>query len=507
MIPKADILKKISDIYDIYDNEEDVINKLDSYLSHIRLQINQYYESNKLKKEKLIKFNEEKEKFQTEFLQSNVYLFHPNVSLFYEYNGSDYNVISEDNILYSSLTTLNTNEILQPYKTKITNETMKSIKTRLLLKSIPNSVTIQWVLKLFYPRFFKNKNEVKYFLTVIGDNIFKNNTDLVHLYLPDKRDFINIINYYIQNDLKINFSFQNFKTKVTEADFSNCRIHNILDADINELDLKNNIIKIVCVSCHYSTRFKGSENYINNLSYETVNKINYVNSKTNVNNIIQDFVVSFIEKSEKLETSISWKNMLYLWKQFLDYHYLHNIISYPSLKSKLCEMIKYEGEKFLNVTSKHLPAVDSIIDFWKTNIEYCDDGLNEYDINELFLIYKSTNNYLNISKDHLLNIITYFYNDDIVIVNNKHILNIKCASWDKKKEICDFLKKYDQERINENKTEQVTFYDVYENYCNLFNDKQFIVTKNYFEKYLLYYYNNHINKDIILNSLWDNLLT
>ena len=118
MIPKADILKKISDIYDIYDNEEDVINKLDSYLSHIRLQINQYYESNKLKKEKLIKFNEEKEKFQTEFLQSNVYLFHPNVSLFYEYNGSDYNVISEDNILYSSLTTLNTNEILQPYKTK-----------------------------------------------------------------------------------------------------------------------------------------------------------------------------------------------------------------------------------------------------------------------------------------------------------------------------------------------------------------------------------------------------
>ena len=505
MIPKEELLNKISDLYDKYKMEEDVINKLDSCVTNINLQLKNYYETNRLKKEKLIKFNEEKEKFKSEFLQSNIYLYHPNSNLFYEYNGRDYKVISEDNILYSSLTCLNTNEILQPYKTKITNETMKNIKTRFLLNSIPNSVTIQGVLKLFYPAFFKTKNEVKYFLSVLGDNILKKNLHLIHLYLSENKDLINIINYYIQNDFKINNAFQNFKMKVVENDFSNYRIHNILESDINELDLKNNIIKIVCVACHYSNRFKGSEKYINNLSIDSMNKIMYLNNNNGPRCIVNDFINCFIEKSDKLETSISWKNMLYLWKQFLDQHYIHNILNNSLLKTLLTDVIKIEGDKFLNVTSKYLPAVDSIMDFWKNNIQYCNVGLNEYDINELFLIYKSTNNNLNISKDHLMNIITYFYSNDIVIINNKHILNVKCSAWDKKKDIRIFLKKYSEERINENKTEQVTFYDAYENYCNLFNDKQFIVTKNYFEKYLLYYYKDHINKDIILNSLWDNL--
>lgn len=505
MIPKEELLNKISDLYDKYKMEEDVINKLDSCVTNINLQLKNYYETNRLKKEKLIKFNEEKEKFKSEFLQSNIYLYHPNSNLFYEYNGRDYKVISEDNILYSSLTCLNTNEILQPYKTKITNETMKNIKTRFLLNSIPNSVTIQGVLKLFYPAFFKTKNEVKYFLSVLGDNILKKNLHLIHLYLSENKDLINIINYYIQNDLKINNAFQNFKMKVVENDFSNYRIHNILESDINELDLKNNIIKIVCVACHYSNRFKGSEKYINNLSIESTNKIMYLNNNNDPHHIVNDFINSFIEKSDKLETCISWKNMLYLWKQFLDDHYIHNVLNNSLLKSELIHVIKIEGDKFLNVTSKYLPAVDSIMDFWKNNIQYCNVGLNEYDINELFLIYKSTNNNLNISKDHLMNIITYFYNNDIVIINNKHILNVKCSAWDKKKDIRIFLKKYSEERINEHKTEQVTFYDAYENYCNLFNDKQLIVTKNYFEKYLLYYYNDYINEDIILNSLWDNL--
>jgi hypothetical protein len=77
---------------------------------------------------------------------------------------------------------------------------MKRIKENSLLKSIPESYTIQSVLDLLYPTFFPSKVEAKYFLTILGDNIFEDDlaeeikesglkTELIPLSIFFKEDY------------------------------------------------------------------------------------------------------------------------------------------------------------------------------------------------------------------------------------------------------------------------------------------------------------------------------
>ena len=52
---------------------------------------------------------------------------------------------------------------------KITNN--RKIKNKKILSSIPESQTIQNMINFFTPILFSNKEKVKYFFAIIGDNI------------------------------------------------------------------------------------------------------------------------------------------------------------------------------------------------------------------------------------------------------------------------------------------------------------------------------------------------
>ena len=54
---------------------------------------------------------------------------------------------------------------------------MKRIKDNNLLKSVPESTTIQGVLDALYPCLFESKTEAKYFLCILGDALLKKNTN------------------------------------------------------------------------------------------------------------------------------------------------------------------------------------------------------------------------------------------------------------------------------------------------------------------------------------------
>ena len=56
---------------------------------------------------------------------------------------------------------------------------IKKIKCQNLFSIIPNSDTIQNCLNLLIPNIFSNKQEAKYFLTIIGDCILKKNENLI----------------------------------------------------------------------------------------------------------------------------------------------------------------------------------------------------------------------------------------------------------------------------------------------------------------------------------------
>ena len=85
--------------------------------------------------------------------------------------------------------------------------------------------------------------------------------------------------------------------------------------------------------------------------------------------IIELFYQKTTEPSD--DCSISWKNMQYLWKHFIDTERLPNMFFSSTLKTRLIEHFKYDGHKdvFLDCTSKLLPIVSKFIQFWNENIE------------------------------------------------------------------------------------------------------------------------------------------
>ena len=82
--------------------------------------------------------------------------------------------MKEDDIVYNLLSTVSyDNKSLIDWKHKTKISLLKKIKERSIFSVIPESKTIQYVLNLLTPTYFLTKNEAKYFLTCIGDNILK----------------------------------------------------------------------------------------------------------------------------------------------------------------------------------------------------------------------------------------------------------------------------------------------------------------------------------------------
>ena len=120
----------------------------------------------------------EQQVFIQVFLSKNKYFYLPNNGVFYEYDDKNYFIVKEDDIIHKLLSSISKDRVLLDWKYKTKINVIKLIKERNLLNSIPETDTIQNVLNVIYPSLFASKNQAKYFLTIIGDNIFKKNQHL-----------------------------------------------------------------------------------------------------------------------------------------------------------------------------------------------------------------------------------------------------------------------------------------------------------------------------------------
>jgi hypothetical protein len=125
------------------------------------------------------------------FLQKNLYYYLSSINLFYEYNGTTYMIVKEDDIIHKLLSSISKDRVLLDWKQKTKINILKQIKERSLFTSIPESDTIQNVLNMLYPTFFKSKKYAKYFLTIIGDNILKKNTHIIFLVSNKMKKLLN----------------------------------------------------------------------------------------------------------------------------------------------------------------------------------------------------------------------------------------------------------------------------------------------------------------------------
>jgi hypothetical protein len=206
---------------------------------------------------------------------------------------------------------------------------LKQIKDRNLFDSIPETDTIQSILNSLYPSFFSSKNAAKYFLTIIGDNILKKNTHLIFLVSASMKKFLSELDNVAFGSIGYNNSISNFMTKYHESHcYENCRLIKINEHFSNDVwreILKKIGLDLLCVAVHYSKRYENSDNFIDNKSDEDLSNYSYYLKNSNPKNIVLEFCHKYIIQTAN-DIKIDWKNLHFLWKQFLSNSNLPNIV-------------------------------------------------------------------------------------------------------------------------------------------------------------------------------------
>ena len=458
--------------------------------------------------------SEEQQVFIQVFLSKNKYYYLPN-NIFYEYVGEKYLIVKEDDIIHKLLSTISKDGVLIQWKYKTKSIIIKQIKERSLFSSIPETDTIQNVLNVLYPSFFTSKNSAKYFLTIIGDNILKKNMNQIFLVSQKMKHFLNEIDNVALASIGHNNTTNNFMMKYHENHpYENCRLIKINEncsIPVWRELLKKIGLDLLCVAAHYSKRYENSDKFIENKADEELCNYSYYLKNTSQNGIVNDFCNKYIvDVSDDLQ--MEWKNIHFVWKQFLSNSGLPNVIYSNTLKSILRE--KYGlyddiNDTFIGITSKYLPVHSDFIKFWENTIltdtnsnsnSTMNTFDNELEIDELASLFKtwskSTSNNLSngtISEENILKILIHFY-PHIEIIEDKYVLNVSSNMWNKLNDIDKSLVYIKQQITTDHNLALISFDDAYNYYykfCNL-NSLSFLVSKRYFEKYIYFKLSDHI---------------
>ena len=540
----------VGELFDKYKDNQYMLNRLQTYITNLP---NLLDAENKRYEERLLRINEltmEQDNFYKVFLMKHQYFYMPYNNIYYEYDGKTYKIIKDDDIHHHLLSTITDEGKLMAWKHKTKQNIIRQIKDRTLFKSVPETYTIQNVLG-FLQTIFDTKSEAKYFLTIIGDCILKKNvgeTPLQYFINANTKKLVLLIDSiaYITTGNSI---MSNFISKY--HDTHNLTSYRLIKTGVNDAGLSTNLIKdmlnkigidLLCVAAHYSDRYVNSDNFLITESDET----NKQYSMFFVNNTSDKIVTDFIKQCLDLSTNatvnlstnaLSWKNMHYIWKQYLSAINIPNMLYTNGLKELLKgKLLHSSGESdvlFLNVTSKYLPSVSSFLSFWEKHIAVLDNNISfddEYEVDEIATLYKSSEfKGVPISDKDIIKMINHYYSPQVDVIDNKYITNIRCNLWIKNEDIRSHLEtfkatqKIDSQSvqsvinnsntsvINNSNKELISFdelYKSYKSYCvaKQIVDKQVnpIVSKQFFEKFLLHELQQYIQFDKFVSSQWIN---
>lgn len=456
----------------------------------------------------------EQDAFIQSFLNTNQYFYVPTTERFFHYDGLNYRVFTEDDLLHHVLTTI-TRERNQLMSRKPQTKVyiMKRIKETHLLKSIPESATIQSVLDALVPAVFAKKSEAKYFLTVVGDNLLKKTGDQIHLVSPKAKPFLKELAAVSQLIIGQN-PIASFKHKYYEHTYSNCRLIRVQDSFSWRAIVERYGLDLLCVAAHYSTRFESGDAFLlNNATDDAAVEYTLYLTKNTPNTIVLTFISEYLQilrkdRAPSLDDAfsppsgkqISMTNVHYLWRQFLQSKNLPGVMFQTTFKALFMEELadRYDPEQdvFLDTTSKYLPVVQRFLSFWDATMEPCMDTLAEYEVDEISALYKHwcvemglTAISLNESK--ILDLIRFYY-PDVEIEGDKYILNRQCRIWNKALDIqvalfnpvSDALSLFHPDEMETREKTKMTVYDAYAAYRRFYDGAKWIVGKAYFERYL-----------------------
>jgi len=408
-------------------------------------------------------------------------------------------------------------------KYKIKNRIIKSIQTRDILSSIPESRTIQNVIAHIYPALFRSRDHAKYFLTILGDVILKKSAPLIYFIPPLAKEFIKDLGgecYALFGSTANSFSTA-FKFKYYEHQYKDCRVVDIQiqtpSASLLRLshmpELKSSVIDLFCVAAHYSHRFGSADDFLrlHCKTPEVSAHAWFLRDRTD-QQIIQEFM-KYATEPASAEHEISMTNMLYLWKMYLSEFRFPSMFFAATLRAKLAEHTTGGGagtaaiDVIPNRTSKYLPVVSQFRQFWT---EHCftDDHEIELEIDELSTLFNeyssaSATATAAVSDTALLSMLRHFY-PEIIIEDDKYILNVGCKLWNKTAEINEYLEQFKQQCLTNHLSFPQPLYNAYEFYCGRCYSaaKRRIISKRYFEKYFMEEYTDYIDENGMITIKW-----
>lgn len=526
IFPKEKIDKCLSTVTNLFEKYKDEPYMLHRIYNHIFLYLPNTLENEHKVYEKRqnlnAHLNEEQYIFMQVFLSKNNYYYLPNNNFYYEYNGLNYFIVKDDDIIHKLLSAISKDRTLLKWKHKTKISIIKQIKDRNLFSSIPETDTIQNVLNNLYPSIFTSKNFAKYFLTIIGDNILKKNTDndLIFLCSSKFKQLLDELENVGVSSIGISNISNKFITKYHEThSFTNCRLIKFNENVFIDYwrEILNKIgLNLLCVAVHYSNRYNNSENFLKMLIDDETGDYVCSLKNTTQNGLIDKFIEQYIQKTSN-ELTIEWKNIHFIWKQFLSNNNLPNVVFSNTLKTILKTHLQFneDSDSFIGVTSKHLPVYKDFIQFWNDTITYCDcdDFENDLEIDEINSLFKLWSKSKNINAKHFLTeetiikILQHFFS--LEIIDNKFILNIISTNWNKINDIKNSMLFIKTEIINNGKNNSlISFEDLYNYYNKYCVNKQLklIISKRFFEKYILHYYVEYIMYDKFINiNLFDKI--
>ena len=528
---KDSLIRTISELYTCYKDDDymnpKIVNYVINQLPGIFLHMKENHETNIARQ---LELRTEHDVFIESFLNDNQYFFVSSTATFFVYDGFHYKIYSEDEILYHVLSTVSKEQKnLLSWKQKTKRNVMKRIKESYLLNSIPESDTIQSVINALTVNIFPSKSAVKYFLCILGDNLLKKNNHLVHYVNQNAKDFIRTLNNLSNMFVGLNLS-QTFKYKYHDHDYDIFRVLNIQD-NIKYESMWSNILKyhmidILCVACHYSNRYDSSDQYLeNHCDDDSLKGLVFLVKNTSAETLVEDFINEYIDKNTT-NSQITWKNMQYLWKRFLDVQHIPSVIFFHELKNILIDKLSVhyheDTDTFTGIFSKSLPSIQYFLQFWSDTIVF-DENETDLEIDELIILYKhwcqsNNNHYTNMNDKQIIDIITYYY-PSVEVEQDKYLSGIRNLLWDKQLDIqvaLDDMRQrtrvqYEQldngidiSRRSPSIYSNISIYDAYKYYCNFISKtsasnlsqmpatNRRIVSKSYFEKYIFDQYENYI---------------
>ena len=526
---KKNIEQTIHELLKKYQDNESLLKKMESQIVTTLPSILRMTERNQKEKSKRKELLTKKRSlFINRYMerQKNLLFYSPITELFMVYDGQHYNIKNEDDIQYEVLTKItNEEKDMMKWKFQIKNNIMKTLRKKHIFHSIPDTKTIQFVINQLYPYYFKTKTHAKYFLTILGDNLVHRNDkndkddkteDIIVLTNTVLKELLNEISHTSNNYFGLFNVTNSIKFKYYGHDYKNCRILNTVSKPpLLSKNLSKHMLDLLCVACHYSNRYKNSDEFIKQhcSEVETYNNVMYLKNH-NKETIVENFINDMLEDATLTKRSIPIKNMMYLWKQYIDKIEIPNVLFNEPLKQIFRTKMKYDEEKqlFLDKTSKYLPNVSCFLQFWK---EYMikNEGMEEvecieYEISELIFLIKKwgkeQKKKFTVDEDGLLNMIKHYY-PYTEIEHNKFILNMDCLLWKKQDEIKKSLNDFKIFILEDCKDDVCIstqrIYNMYE-YYNQNCKSKLKISKRYFEKYVTSYIDDFIDSDGFINDQW-----